>query len=57
MWLSAWTFAWRTTPFKAAANGYNNPIPPVGNGGTILIRVYRVSGGVTCNSYTLQVSN
>jgi hypothetical protein len=44
--------------FKPGANGYNNPIPPVGNNGTVLIRVYRAAGApVTCDSYTLTISN
>jgi hypothetical protein len=44
--------------FKNPANGYNNPIPPVGNGGTILIKVYRAAGApITCDSYTLTISN
>ena len=35
-----------------------NPIPPVGSGGTILIHVYRRAGRpVSCNSYTLALSN
>ena len=33
------------------------PIPPVGNAGTILIRVFRTSGGLSCDNYTLTVSN
>jgi hypothetical protein len=34
------------------------PIPPVGNNGTVIIHVYRLAGKpVTCNNYTLQVSN
>jgi hypothetical protein len=35
-----------------------NPIPPVGQNGTILIHVYRKAGApVTCAQYTLQISN
>jgi len=47
---------WETS--KPAANGYNNVIPPVGNNGTILIRVFRKAGApVTCASFTLTISN
>ena len=38
-----------TSPFQ--------PIPPVGNNGTVFIRVFRASGAVTCNAYTLTVAN
>jgi hypothetical protein len=48
--------AWET--FRPGANGYNIPIPPVGNNGTVLVRVYRKAGfPVTCQSYTLTVKN
>jgi hypothetical protein len=33
------------------------PIPPVGNNGTVLIHVYRKSGPVTCDTFTLTVSD
>jgi hypothetical protein len=47
---------WET--FKPAANGYTQPIPPVGNNGTILIRVYRKAGApVTCENFTLSITN
>ena len=37
--------------------GYYDAIPPVGNNGTVLVRVYRKAGQpLTCQSYTLQVS-
>ncbi len=42
----------------AGSPGYYDVIAPVGNNGTVLIHVYRVSGQpVTCQSFTLQVSN
>ncbi|MEZ4296816.1 MAG: hypothetical protein R3B70_17755 [Polyangiaceae bacterium] len=42
----------------AGSAGYYNPIPPVGNNGTILIRVYRKAGQpLSCGTYTLTVSN
>src|SRR5262249_30719540 len=48
--------AWET--FVIASTGYKNPIPPVGNGGTILIHVFRKpSAPVTCSSYSLTISN
>jgi hypothetical protein len=31
-------------------------MPVVGNNGTVYIRVHRVTGGPTCNTYTLTVS-
>jgi hypothetical protein len=35
-----------------------NPIPAVGSGGVVLIHVYRRPGrAVTCNNYTLTISN
>lgn len=38
--------------------GYFQPIPPPGASGTVLIHVYRATGlPVTCNSYTLTISN
>jgi hypothetical protein len=47
---------WET--FKPAANGYNTVIPPVGNNGTVLIRVFRKAGSpVTCGSFTLTIGN
>jgi hypothetical protein len=33
------------------------PIGAVGNGGTVLIRVFRVGGAVTCDAFTLTISN
>jgi hypothetical protein len=36
--------------------GVFTPIPPVGNNGTVLIRVFRV-GAPTCATYTLSISN
>ena len=47
---------WET--FKPGPNGYTQPIPAVGNGGTVLIHVTRQAGSpVTCNSFTLTISN
>ncbi len=38
--------------------GYYNPIPPVGNNGTILIHVFRKAGQpLSCQPFTLQISN
>ncbi|AKF09433.1 hypothetical protein [Sandaracinus amylolyticus] len=38
--------------------GYYNPIPPVGNNGTVLVRVYRRAGlPVSCAQFTLVISN
>jgi hypothetical protein len=47
---------WET--FYPGGAGYYNPIPPVGNNGTVLIRVYRTPGpAVSCEAYTLAISN
>jgi hypothetical protein len=40
-----------TKPMTAA------PVPAVGIGGKVLVRVYRVSGAATCDTYTLAISN
>ncbi len=48
---------WETF-FANGPGGYYDVIPPVGNNGTILIRVFRKSGQpLTCGQFTLQVSN
>jgi hypothetical protein len=33
------------------------PVPAVGNGGTVFIRVFRSGGAVTCDTFTLTISN
>ncbi|EYF06307.1 Hypothetical protein CAP_2185 [Chondromyces apiculatus DSM 436] len=47
---------WET--YHPAANGFNQPVPPAGNNGQVLIRVYRVAGApVNCTDFTLAISN
>ncbi|MBK8255919.1 MAG: hypothetical protein IPK82_25040 [Polyangiaceae bacterium] len=47
---------WET--FVTGTAGYYNPIPPVGNNGTILIHVFRKAGQpLSCSPFTLSVSN
>jgi len=44
--------------FVISGTGYYNPIPPVGANGTVLIHVFRrVGQALTCNNYTLTISN
>jgi hypothetical protein len=45
-----WETFWNQT-------GYNNPIPLPGTGGTVFVRVFRKAGGVTCNNYTLTITD
>jgi hypothetical protein len=42
--------------FNGGSPGFQ-PIPPVGAGGTIFIRVRRTTGGLSCVGYTLNAQN
>ncbi len=48
---------WETFYTAGDPNSAFVPIPAVGAGGTILIKVYRVAGGITCDNYVLTISN
>jgi hypothetical protein len=63
--VSTGTLAWEVAYSGGDPPGPNDkegkpnwtPIGAVGNGGTVLIRVFRSGGAVTCDAFTLTISN
>jgi len=54
--ITEWETSFTNAP--SSGTGYTNVIPPVGVNGTILIRVFRkIGAGLSCNNYTLTISN
>ncbi len=54
---TTWEVSYNGPNPGADPNSHFAPVPAVGAGGSILIRVFRPNGPVTCDTFTLTISN